>query len=279
MNDKDKFKRLVAVKTDINNLNSAEYIEEDTNESNYLLTKKQNRIYRINLISIILKIEHIGNITNILIDDGSGNIIMRIFEDNNIIKNLQVSDSILIIGRVRTYNKEKYIYPEIIKKISSKWLKLRSIELGVNKFNNKNEDNNKDTNEIIELNEELTNQKPEDNNKEDDNVINDASLNIHIEEKENIEVKKNSSEIELIDLAENNSESDSKENIVDEEQPDIFNPSDKIIYLIKELDEGSGAMIEDIIEKSNIEGSEKIIKNMIETGEIYQNLPGKVKIL
>lgn len=272
MDDKDKFKRLVAIKTNINNLNSAEYIEEKENESNYLLTKNQEKIFRINLVAIVLKIEQIGNITNILLDDGSGNIIMRLFEDNNLTKELNVGDSILTIGRVRMYNKEKYIYPEIIKKISPKWLKLRSIEFGVN-------EKVKETviNDNKNINNDQTIENKKDNNLDKDIIReeNASELNQQNKNVELIEISEEKENIEEVTEIEEITEEDN----IDEDQPTFFDPSDKIISLIKKLDEGNGAMIEDVIEKANIEGSEKIIQNMIESGDIYQNLPGRVKIL
>ena len=48
--------------------------------------------------------------------------------------------------------------------------------------------------------------------------------------------------------------------------------------LIKELDPGEGVPIEVIIEKSDLEDAEKLLKKMLEKGDIFQNQPGKVKI-
>ncbi len=64
--------------------------------------------------------------------------------------------------------------------------------------------------------------------------------------------------------------------IVDEEV--IVNDVDKVINAIRDLDKGSGANIEEIIQKTN-QSAEKIIKDLIERGEIFEIKPGQVKLL
>ena len=56
-------------------------------------------------------------------------------------------------------------------------------------------------------------------------------------------------------------------------------PAEKMMSLIKELDRGQGVLIEELIEKSPLKETELLITKMLENGEIFQNAPGKVKIL
>ncbi len=83
----------------------------------------------LNLMANILHKEKIGSITNFLLDDGTDKIILRSFEENKKIKNLNVGDSIITISSLREYNNQIYLSPDIIKKISPLWLKVRSLEL------------------------------------------------------------------------------------------------------------------------------------------------------
>ena len=82
---------------------------------------------------------------------------------------------------------------------------------------------------------------------------------------------------------EEKTESDTKvetqlnEEVKKEEEYDSDNK--KIIELIKSLDSGDGALIEEIKEKSQINQIDEIIDKMLKEGEIFQNLPGKVKVL
>ncbi len=55
-------------------------------------------------------------------------------------------------------------------------------------------------------------------------------------------------------------------------------PFDELLHTIKKLDKGDGAQIEEIIAESG-ENSERIIHNLLETGEIFEIKPGRIKIL
>ena len=75
-----------------------------------------------------------------------------------------------------------------------------------------------------------------------------------------------------------------KQEIKKEKEVDSLNveedlPIQKIIHLITELDKGDGVFIEEIIEKSTLNETEKLIQNMLENGDIFQNYPGKIKVL
>ncbi len=56
-------------------------------------------------------------------------------------------------------------------------------------------------------------------------------------------------------------------------------PADKIFNLIKEIDTGNGAPIEEVIEKASIKEAEKIIRTMLEEGEVFEVKSGKLKVL
>ncbi len=60
---------------------------------------------------------------------------------------------------------------------------------------------------------------------------------------------------------------------------DTKNPFEQIIEVIRTLDEGEGVSIDDILEKVENGDTEKFIKTLIEEGEIFENKPGRVKVL
>ena len=210
--------RTVSKMISIRDIIGGTYIQEQENEPNYLLTIKKEKIYRCNIMATILTKEKNGFIINFTVDDGSGIIVVRSFEINKLIEELKVGDTILIIGKIRVYNNDKYVSPEILKKINPIWLKTRIIQ--------KNFD------------------KPE-------------------------EMVKNINSIQ------------NTEDIIEEEIIDNMEdfPFQKIIKLIKELDNGEGVFIDNILEKSSLKDSEKIIERMMEKGEIFQIAPGRVKVL
>ena len=55
--------------------------------------------------------------------------------------------------------------------------------------------------------------------------------------------------------------------------------AEKIINIIEELDSKDGASMDKVISRSNIVDAEKLIKNLMEEGEIFQIKPGKLKVM
>lgn len=219
--------RFFAVKTTIKELLLSEYLEGEDQKPNYLLTPEQQKIFRLNILATVVNKEQQGAITNFLIDDGTEKIILRFFEENKTSKNITIGDVLLIIGRIRIFRQEKYISPELVKKINPLWLKVRFLEL------------KKSSKELVETSKIIKTSKP-----------------IRVE-------TKNKSDF-LIDAPR-------------EENLDL--PNQKLKDLISELDSGKGVFIEEIIEKSPLEKTEQLLEKMLEAGEIFQNIPGKVKIL
>jgi RPA family protein len=129
-------KRQIAYKARIKELINGKYIKEEGWQPNYIITADGKQINRINLIATIVAkpVEQDINYQSIVLDDGTGRISARIFEQNNIFDNIEVGDIILLIGRPREYGGEKYILPETIKRIQDKaWIKVRELELRGNK--------------------------------------------------------------------------------------------------------------------------------------------------
>ncbi len=230
--------RQIAIKTKIKEINEGYYVIKDGWEPNYLLTKNKTKISRINLMAIVLDKEWQGETINLVLDDGSGKIVLRSFEKIKNLESINVGESILVIGKVREYNNEKYIAPEIIKKTNTKWLKVRSLEL------------KKLTKEEQDVQEKQTEKE-----------------NSH-----NEELIKNSEPIKINTNNKDESENETFESV-----------NEKIIELIKKLDSGEGALIEEIKEKAEEElkeeDVEKLIDKMLKEGEIFQNLPGRIKVL
>ncbi|MBW2979928.1 hypothetical protein KY360_00745 [Candidatus Woesearchaeota archaeon] len=200
--EKQQQKRQVAYKVRIKDILDGDYVKEEGWMPNYIRLIDGAKVSRVNIIgTIVLKTDE-QNYKSILIDDGSGKLPVRSFEKYEFFDGVGIGDVVLIIGRPREFG-EKYIVPEIIKKINDQaWIEVRKAEL----------------------------KKPD------------------------IEVS--------------------------EEKADVaVSPADKIFSLIKEADNGAGVDVEDIIKKSNISEAEKIIRTLLEEGEIFELKPGIVKVL
>ena len=110
-------------------------ISVNDNRLNYIELGNK-KIVRVNVIAnIIDRYQHSEKpYTSVTLDDSSGQIKAKAFDNLTDIASFNVGDSIRIIGTIRYFNQELYIQPEIIKKVDDKWLLVRKLELG-NKMN------------------------------------------------------------------------------------------------------------------------------------------------
>jgi len=256
--------RPTAIKILLGEINSGSYIEEDEQSFNYLLTLDQRKIYRFNIMAVVIDKQKQGTITNFLLDDNTGQMIMRTFEESRLVNELNVGEAILILGKVRKYSQEKYLSPDIIKKINPLWLKARSLELkdkivSITKLSEIKITSNLEP-EISQeiLTAEIPKKKP-------------LLQSIPTSNETNFPIEEEIIEEEIIE-----------EEIVGDSFKTLKNedlPTRKILDLIKELDKSNGASIEEILEKSSLNDAEKILQKMLEKGDIFQNLPGRVKVL
>ena len=212
------FRREIAYKILLGQLREGKIVQEEG--IHLLMLPSLEKVIRVNVIATILIKEKVGNITNILVDDGTGQVVLRFFEQLPLIEQIQIGNTILIIGKPRMYNQEVYLSPEIVKKVLPAWLQIRKKEL---------------------LQNYSLNSPPKTN---------------------------------LSDLPE-----EGKKVIVEQMVEEEVLPVEKVMNLIKELDKGQGVLIEELIERSPLKETEVLLTKMLEKGEIFQNAPGKVKML
>src|SRR3989344_7938355 len=203
--------RQTAYKAWISDLLKNEYIVRHGDwEPNYVnINGKQ--VSRVNIIAAVVDKHDTDLVSSATLDDGTGSITTRCFNENTkILKNVKIGDLVLVIGRPRENNNQRFIVTEIAKKLDNPlWVRVRKLEL---------EGEGNIPKEEILIKEEVAKQT------------------------------------------------------VKEESDD---PRKVVIRLIKEIDDGNGASVDDIIKKleSNEEDTKKIIRGLLEQGEIYENRP------
>lgn len=121
----DSFKRQVATKINVIDLLNGEYIKKQGWEPSQLLTS-YGPISRANIIAfVVLKDEN-----NFLIDDGTGNISLRIFDQILGLEKIKVGDLVQVIGKPREWNNQRYLVIELIRKLQdNRWLTARLLEI------------------------------------------------------------------------------------------------------------------------------------------------------
>jgi hypothetical protein len=145
-------KRQVAYKVKINDILKGEYIKEEGEWVPNYVQVGDKKVSRVNLMAVVVSKQDQENTSNksLLIDDSSGKISIRSFEENDSWNNINVGEFVLVIGRPREYFNEKYIVSEILKKVDNPlWAEIRKLEL-----EDKNEPEGSSKPETIEVNDE-----------------------------------------------------------------------------------------------------------------------------
>ncbi len=186
---------------------------------------------RVNIIGIVASLERLSSISNILIDDSTAIINVKLFEEKNIIKKIKIGATVMFIGKIREYNQQFYLAPEIIKLVNPLWLKLRLLSLIKNNL------------VPPPLKRENSSPKIE--------LMLTPALDQQKYPKKEMQFLQNEQKI----------------------------PQEKLIDLIKNLDQGEGVLIEEIISMSPLPNTEKIVEKMLERGDLFQCLPGRIKVL
>lgn len=200
-------KRLVAYKVGISDILKGVFVKDDLSAGHIKFGDEV--ISRVNIIATLVYKSEGLRYASAVVDDGTGRIALRTFENEGIFSNVNVGDVALIIGKVREFNGERYIMSEILKKIdNARWLNVRRTELGK-----------------IPL-----------KNKED------------------------------------------RMNVGKDKIEEFSNVNEKLYLLIKKLDKGDGASVEEILKGSD-GGAEDIINRLLEKGDIFEVKPGKLKVL
>ncbi|MCF7871674.1 OB-fold nucleic acid binding domain-containing protein [Candidatus Woesearchaeota archaeon] len=138
--------RQTAYKCNINTVLASRYIQQQGWEPNYL-EKNDKKISRVNILAAVVSKEN----NTITIDDGTGQINLMLFSDHEKAENIDVADIILVIGKPREYNNQRYIVPEILKKIqNTKWIQYRKMELNLDIDNKNHHDNENTQDKLIE---------------------------------------------------------------------------------------------------------------------------------
>lgn len=138
MPEEQKFKRHIAYKFRIGDLLMGKPVMDSERFS--FLELGDKKIIRVNVVgNIVDRYDSEGEtrFTSFTIDDGSGQMKMRVFADDVLkFKNILQGQTVVVIGILRFYNNEVYISPEIIKEQDPKYLLVRKLE--TEKERNKN---------------------------------------------------------------------------------------------------------------------------------------------
>jgi len=131
MPEEQQFKRNIAYKYRIGDLLIGKPIFDQDRFSFLELGNKH--IVRVNIVgNIVDRYDSEGEkkYTFFTLDDGSGQMKLRVFADNvEKFKGVTQGQTVVIIGVLRHFNNEVYVTPEIIKEQDPKYLLIRKLEI------------------------------------------------------------------------------------------------------------------------------------------------------
>ena len=236
--------RQVAFKLNINNIVNSVYEKREGWNPNVLLVGKKE-VSRVNLMAVVINC----TTKRLTIDDGTASIEIITFDENDF-SEFKTGTPILVVGRVREWQNKRFIVPEIIKQVEKEWLEVRKKELEVMKqIYGIDDKSNAQNNLNYVSNLDLSNS----------NLIQTVEK---ISVKNNAESNQFKSEIYEKAINESSNSSISTYNSVN------------VIKFIQESQEQE-ADHELLLEKFGKDTVDKLL----ETGDIYEIRPGKLKVL
>ena len=125
--------RQVAYKVWLKQIHESEYVKQEGWDPNYIkLGDKQ--VSRINIVVTVVGrfVADDGNYATLTLDDGTDTIRVKAFgPDVKLIEETKVGAVVRFVGKIKQYQDEKYLAPEIVKVIDNpNWLILHKLELG-----------------------------------------------------------------------------------------------------------------------------------------------------
>lgn len=125
--------RSIAHKVKIEDLVHGKFVRSSETEPSYLLTPWDQRILRVHAIATIIDkfISEDQNYGTLRIDDGSETIRLKAWrQDVQTLAGFKVGDFVDVIGRVREYEGEVYLVPEVIARVEDpNWELVRELEV------------------------------------------------------------------------------------------------------------------------------------------------------
>jgi RPA family protein len=124
--------RMTAIKVKISDLMSGQWIKKEGMEPSFVVTKDGENVSRARIMATIVGkfISEDGNFGSVTLDDGSDTIRAKCFKDLNVLQPVEIGKFVDLIGKVREYNDEIYIIPEIIRNVDDPNLELlRRLEI------------------------------------------------------------------------------------------------------------------------------------------------------
>jgi len=247
-----EIKRLIAKKASIGEIETGTFVKKEGFVSSYVLTNLGRRLSRVRVLGLIVDkfISPDERYATITLDDSTDTIRCKAFVNTKIFDGFGAGDSVDVFGKIREYNGEVYVIPEIIKKADPNLEILRILEL---------EKLFRDQRKKIKKIKELRKQTSDLN-----------ELKTIVKKFMSLEDTEGILEAQKV-----------LENLSEEKVASSAEIKSKILNLIGNLDKGKGADYQEILTKSGLPENDVdfAIQELLESGICFEPIPGKIKKL
>jgi len=123
--------RQTARKVRIWDVVNGEFVKREGFDPSFVRTRQGEEVSRARILGTIVSkfLAEDGNYASVTIDDGSDTIRLKVFKTTKPLGDCKVGDIVDVVGKVREYEGETYVIPEIVRKADPNFELLRRLEL------------------------------------------------------------------------------------------------------------------------------------------------------
>lgn len=239
-------KRLHSVKTRIKAITSGRYVAQEGFNPNYVLTKYGLRLSRVRILAAVVDkfVSESGKFASVTLDDGTDTIRMKVFSAQvPMFENIAAGSEVDMIGRLKEYQGEVFIAPEIITVVDNPNMQLlRELEL-----REQDKDIERKRKVILEHQKQAADM---------------SELERIMKERFDIQPE----EVEAMLQIQEEPEDDKKS---------------EVLKLVEKLDDGNGCDYTELITASGLPEDviDAVVNELLEEGSCFEPRPGKIKKL
>jgi len=266
----DSRERMTARRVTLTDIINGSYHQREGFDPNFLITPQGMRVSRVSVVATVVDTfvnddENYGAFT---LDDSTETIRAKFFQELDEMDGIEEGDIVHVVGKVREYDNEIYIQPELIQARDVSFELLHDVET---------ERMARRWQKAVQEAEEMQ----EDDATEDD--IRHELKGLGITKDEDIDailthLSDDDGDEDDVTFSESTESTASSGEKDDEEQE---NQEQLVLHAIDELDDGDGADYGDIIDTVDMaeEEVEDVINDLLSDGTCYEPKPGRIKKL
>jgi RPA family protein len=238
-------KRLTAIKAKIDSIEKGKFFAQEGFNPSFVVSPSGTRLSRVRILATVVDkfISENGKFASLTLDDGSDTIRAKVFNALSMVESVEKGNIIDVIARIKEYQDELYLLPEVITKIDDPNMEiLRHLEI-------------KEQEKVAEKKRKLVFEYRD--------QVADAS--------ELVKIMKDRFGIEP----------EETEAYLHEEVPKTNDTKAEILKLIETLDSGEGCNYQELIQASGISEDQldSVVNQLLEEGSCFEPRPGKIKKL